>query len=83
LGFLHFLRLLLLCLKELIFLSLFCYLIDYRRNVATHAQTWGCTHNRDIHQLVLDAGLTIEESKTHNFGTTHYIIALPNKKEEL
>jgi len=44
---------------------------------APHAAKWGCYWNRDIPQIVRDAGLEIVESRTFHFGTTHYIVAKP------
>lgn len=44
---------------------------------APHAAKWGCYWNRDILQIVRDAGLEIVESRTFHFGTTYYIVAKP------
>ncbi|DBA04392.1 TPA: hypothetical protein N0F65_009988 [Lagenidium giganteum] len=45
-----------------------------------HAQRWGCSWNRDIVQLVQQAGLEIEMMHRFHFGTTYYIIAKPSGK---
>jgi len=45
---------------------------------AKHLQKWGCSWNRDILQIVKDAGLIIESSSRWHFGTTYLIIARPN-----
>lgn len=42
-----------------------------------HAKNWGCVWNRDIQQIVKDAGLVVETMDTWHFGTTYYIVCKP------
>ena len=44
-------------------------------NAQQHANKWGCIYNKDIHQLVLDAGLQIVSESRYHFGTTYVIQA--------
>ncbi|KAJ3383328.1 Methyltransferase-like protein 7B [Lobulomyces angularis] len=39
-----------------------------------HATDWGCWWNRDIENLVKEAGLIVKEYHRYNFGTTYYIV---------
>eukprot|EP01006_Ploeotia_vitrea_P026043 TRINITY_DN5901_c0_g1_i2.p1 TRINITY_DN5901_c0_g1~~TRINITY_DN5901_c0_g1_i2.p1 ORF type:complete len:144 (-),score=71.88 TRINITY_DN5901_c0_g1_i2:88-519(-) len=41
----------------------------------SHARKWGCWWNREIPDLVREAGLEIVEHDTYNLGTTHMIVA--------
>ncbi|KAF0697997.1 Aste57867_11328 [Aphanomyces stellatus] len=45
-----------------------------------HAERWGCFWNRDILQIVADAGLQVESVYRFHFGTTYYIVARPKPK---
>merc|ERR1712157_386461 len=47
-----------------------------------HAKHWGCVWNRDIEQIVLDAGLKIEYISMWHFGTTFYMICTPFKDDD-
>mmetsp|Transcript_55604 Transcript_55604/g.67054 ORF Transcript_55604/g.67054 Transcript_55604/m.67054 type:complete len:182 (+) Transcript_55604:97-642(+) len=49
------------------------------RHAETHAKHWGCVWNKDIVQIVREAGLIIETFHTWHFGTTYYLICRPNK----
>lgn len=51
-------------------------------NAEHHAKLWGCVWNRDIEQIVKDAGLNIEYMTTWHFGTTFYIVCTPNKDKD-
>jgi methyltransferase OMS1 len=44
-----------------------------------HAQRWGCWFNRDILNLVDQAGLDVVSIKRKHFGTTYLIIARPKQ----
>lgn len=44
-----------------------------------HYQKWGCMYDRDINSIVEESGLRIVSSKLWHLGTTHVIIAKPNK----
>jgi methyltransferase OMS1, mitochondrial len=44
-----------------------------------HSERWGCWWNRDIVDLVGQAGLDVVEMKQYHFGTTYWIIAKPCK----
>jgi methyltransferase OMS1 len=44
-------------------------------HATAHAAKWGCYWNRDIPQIVKDAGLEIIEHRAYHFGTTHYLVA--------
>jgi len=43
-----------------------------------HAKNWGCVWNRDIDQIVKEAGLKLERKDTWHFGTTYYVVCRPN-----
>lgn len=45
------------------------------KTAVLHAEKWGCWWNRDIIDLVKQAGLEIVECKRFHFGTTYSIIA--------
>ena len=47
------------------------------RNAERHAKNWGCVFNRDIDQIIDDAGLDIEIIRTWHFGTTYYVVCRP------
>mmetsp|Transcript_24803 Transcript_24803/g.44917 ORF Transcript_24803/g.44917 Transcript_24803/m.44917 type:complete len:344 (-) Transcript_24803:12-1043(-) len=47
------------------------------KHAERHAMNWGCVWNRDIDQIVQDAGLQIESRSTWHFGTTYYIVCRP------
>ncbi|OQR99011.1 hypothetical protein ACHHYP_07494 [Achlya hypogyna] len=51
------------------------YVLD--KFAAKHAERWGCLWNRDILQIVADAGLEVETVHRFHFGTTYYIVARP------
>jgi methyltransferase OMS1 len=42
-------------------------------NAEKHSETWGSVWNRDIDEIVKQAGLEVEYLKTWHFGTTYYI----------
>lgn len=48
-------------------------------SVCEHARKWGCYWNRDICQIVNDAGLTIENCTRFHLGTTYMIYAKINE----
>lgn len=57
---------------------------DYQEKALPgHVANWGCYFNRDIEDLVQQAGLKIESSSRHHFGTTYIIVATPNKEARL
>lgn len=49
------------------------------RTASEHNEKWGCWWNRDIPKLVKESGLIVLEEKQHHLGTTHWIVARPNK----
>lgn len=52
------------------------WLLD--RTATSHAWKYGCTWNRDISQLVEEAGLVIHSHKRKHFGTNSIIVASPS-----
>lgn len=42
-------------------------------HAAAHYKKWGCQWNRDILQIVHDAGLQIESESRWHFGTTYML----------
>ncbi|CAK4639062.1 hypothetical protein LEN26_008306 [Aphanomyces euteiches] len=55
------------------------YILD--KFALKHAERWGCFWNRDIEQIVADAGLEVETMHRFHFGTTYYIVARPKSKD--
>ena len=49
------------------------------KNAERHAKNWGCVWNRDIDQIVNDAGLQIDTLQTWHFGTTYYVVCRPKQ----
>jgi methyltransferase OMS1, mitochondrial len=47
------------------------------KNAERHAKNWGCVWNRDLDQIVVDAGLQLETFHTWHFGTTYYMVCRP------
>ena len=47
------------------------------KNAERHAKNWGCVWNRDIDQILNDAGLQIDTLQTWHFGTTYYVVCRP------
>uniref|UniRef100_A0A7S2Z9C7 Methyltransferase type 11 domain-containing protein n=1 Tax=Rhodosorus marinus TaxID=101924 RepID=A0A7S2Z9C7_9RHOD len=45
-----------------------------------HYDKWGCIYNRDIDKLVEESGSSVQDKRTYHLGTTHLIIAKPNKE---
>jgi len=50
------------------------------RGVDKHVQEWGCRWNKDILQLIKEAGMDVIKINRWHFGTTYYIIAKPSDK---
>lgn len=50
------------------------------KNSHRHTARWGCIWNRDIEQLVLDAGLEVRSISRWHFGTTYVIVAGPKER---
>lgn len=46
-------------------------------NAERHAKNWGCVWNRDIDDVLSQAGLEVETLTTWHFGTTYYAICRP------
>ena len=44
-------------------------------NAGRHASQWGCVWNKDILQLVVDAGLTLQSNRRFHFGTSYFMVA--------
>ncbi len=44
-----------------------------------HAAGWGCWWNRDMSELLQQAGLSIIDMRKYHFGTTYFIVAQKNK----
>eukprot|EP00198_Chlamydomonas_reinhardtii_P007630 XP_001696967.1 predicted protein [Chlamydomonas reinhardtii] len=42
-----------------------------------HQRKWGCLWNRDILDIVQQAGLVVDKSTRWHFGTSYYIVAYP------
>ncbi|KAG2439369.1 hypothetical protein HXX76_004728 [Chlamydomonas incerta] len=42
-----------------------------------HQRKWGCLWNRDILDIVKQAGLVVDKSTRWHFGTSYYIVAYP------
>jgi methyltransferase OMS1, mitochondrial len=49
------------------------------KHAERHAKNWGSVWNRDIDQIVQDAGLRIDTKDTWHFGTTYYLVCRPAK----
>ena len=47
------------------------------RHAPRHAARWGCWWNRDMDEVVRQAGLQIIVSRRFHLGTSHYIVAAP------
>jgi methyltransferase OMS1 len=52
------------------------------KHAEQHARNWNCVWNRDIEQIVRDSGLKIQSYHTWHFGTTYYMVCLPQKKQQ-
>eukprot|EP01127_Copromyxa_protea_P012366 TRINITY_DN3216_c0_g1_i1.p1 TRINITY_DN3216_c0_g1~~TRINITY_DN3216_c0_g1_i1.p1 ORF type:complete len:136 (-),score=26.88 TRINITY_DN3216_c0_g1_i1:10-417(-) len=52
------------------------------RKAELHHADWGCWWNRNIEQLVTEAGLEIVNTKKQNLGTTYFYVAKPKKQAE-
>mmetsp|Transcript_6583 Transcript_6583/g.8894 ORF Transcript_6583/g.8894 Transcript_6583/m.8894 type:complete len:348 (-) Transcript_6583:1-1044(-) len=46
-------------------------------NAERHAKNWGCVWNRDIDDILEQAGLIVESLYTWHFGTTYYVVCRP------
>ncbi|KAG2453444.1 hypothetical protein HYH02_001665 [Chlamydomonas schloesseri] len=46
-------------------------------SAADHQRKWGCLWNRDILDIVKQAGLVVDKSTRWHFGTSYYIVAYP------
>jgi len=46
-------------------------------NEPRHALNWGCSYNKDIISLVEEAGLEVDQTERHYYGTLYYIVARP------
>ena len=46
-------------------------------NAERHAKNWGCVWNRDIDDILTQAGLEVESLTTWHFGTTYYAVCKP------
>lgn len=46
-----------------------------------HHQTYGCWYNRDILDIVNNAGLQVESLSRWHFGTTYLIVATPGQQQ--
>ncbi len=53
------------------------------KNAERHASNWGCVWNRDLDQIIADAGLVVEKLDTWHFGTTYYVVATPSAKVKM
>jgi len=47
------------------------------RRAPRHAEKWGCWWNRDINQIVEEAGLVVHEKANYHLGTGYVIVASP------
>lgn len=47
------------------------------KDASHHAHTWGCTWNRDIGELLKQAGVEVVSVSRWHFGTTYVIEAKP------
>ena len=50
------------------------------RNLGRHVHKFGCYWNRDIAEIVRQAGLEVVEEKRQNFGTTHIYVCRPRPR---
>eukprot|EP00775_Hariotina_reticulata_P011711 gene11711-11856_t len=46
-------------------------------NAERHQKLYGCWYNRDMLDIVKQAGLVVESSSRWHFGTTYVIVATP------
>jgi methyltransferase OMS1 len=51
------------------------------KNAERHAKNWGCVWNRDLDEIVEEAGLKLETLHTWHFGTTYYMVCRPVRNE--
>jgi len=49
------------------------------KHAERHAKNWGCCWNRDIDQIVEDAGLELVKKDCWHFGTTYYMVCRGKK----
>jgi methyltransferase OMS1, mitochondrial len=56
------------------------YILD--QSAITHSWKYGCTWNRDIPQIIREAGLEVVSEKRRHFGTNYIIEAVPTKPKE-
>ena len=54
------------------------YILD--KYESEHAWKYGCSWNRDIPQIVADAGLSVVSQKRAHLGTNIYIVAKPKQE---
>ncbi|GIL90628.1 hypothetical protein Vretimale_15761 [Volvox reticuliferus] len=47
-------------------------------SAAEHQRKWGCMWNKDISELIQQAGLQVDKVTRWHFGTSYYIVARPN-----
>ena len=52
------------------------------KHAERHAKNWGCVWNRDLDQIVEDAGMKLEKLDHWHFGTTYYMVCRPSKSEQ-
>lgn len=47
------------------------------KHAERHAKNWGCVWNRDLDDVLSEAGLQVERHSTWHFGTTYYVVCKP------
>ena len=50
------------------------------KNAERHATNWGCVWNRDLDNILEEAGLEVETLQTWHFGTTYYVVCKPSER---
>ena len=50
------------------------------RYAERHATNWGCVWNRDLDDILEEAGLVVDTLQTWHFGTTYYVVCRPSER---
>ena len=50
------------------------------KNAERHATNWGCVWNRDLDDILEEAGLVVDTLQTWHFGTTYYVVCRPSER---
>jgi methyltransferase OMS1 len=50
------------------------------KHAERHARNWGCVWNRDLDEILAEAGLKVDKKSTWHFGTTYYVVCRPGEQ---